>query len=195
MSAVKKPLKKTPKKAPEKAPARKAAPKKEAVRKEAPARKKAAAKPEPKPGPPPAPPREARKEKPRKRRPASRAAAPTGVASSKPGLGSKWTCYHCQVKFYDLNKPVPLCPKCGSDQRDAPRVAPTPPPPEPPRPREKVAAMPASLLDEDEATVEDFEADGAEFDIGPLDDETEPEGDEDFLGAEEPLEEEASDEE
>jgi hypothetical protein len=36
-----------------------------------------------------------------------------------PELGRKYTCYSCHTKFYDLNKPVPLCPKCGSDQRDA----------------------------------------------------------------------------
>jgi hypothetical protein len=36
-----------------------------------------------------------------------------------PELGRKYTCYSCHTKFYDLGKPVPLCPKCGSDQRDA----------------------------------------------------------------------------
>jgi uncharacterized protein (TIGR02300 family) len=36
-----------------------------------------------------------------------------------PDLGRKYTCYSCHTKFYDLNKPVPLCPKCGADQRDA----------------------------------------------------------------------------
>jgi hypothetical protein len=36
-----------------------------------------------------------------------------------PDLGRKYTCYSCHTKFYDLGKPVPLCPKCGSDQRDA----------------------------------------------------------------------------
>lgn len=34
-------------------------------------------------------------------------------------LGKKYTCYSCHTKFYDLGKPVPLCPKCGSDQRNA----------------------------------------------------------------------------
>lgn len=36
-----------------------------------------------------------------------------------PDLGRKYTCYSCHTKFYDLGKPVPLCPKCGADQRDA----------------------------------------------------------------------------
>ena len=34
-------------------------------------------------------------------------------------LGKKYTCYSCHTKFYDLGKPLPLCPKCGADQRDA----------------------------------------------------------------------------
>lgn len=36
-----------------------------------------------------------------------------------PDLGKKYTCYSCHTKFYDLGKPVPLCPKCGADQREA----------------------------------------------------------------------------
>jgi len=36
-----------------------------------------------------------------------------------PELGHKYTCYSCHTKFYDLGKPVPVCPKCGADQRDA----------------------------------------------------------------------------
>lgn len=36
-----------------------------------------------------------------------------------PQLGKKYTCYSCHTKFYDLGKTVPLCPKCGADQRDA----------------------------------------------------------------------------
>ena len=34
-------------------------------------------------------------------------------------LGKKYTCYSCHTKFYDLGKAVPVCPKCGADQRDA----------------------------------------------------------------------------
>ncbi len=35
-------------------------------------------------------------------------------------LGTKYICYKCGTKFYDLKKPVPTCPKCGADQREAP---------------------------------------------------------------------------
>jgi uncharacterized protein (TIGR02300 family) len=40
-------------------------------------------------------------------------------------LGSKYVCYKCGTKFYDLKKPVPTCPKCGADQREAPVAKPT----------------------------------------------------------------------
>jgi hypothetical protein len=35
-------------------------------------------------------------------------------------LGNKYVCYKCGAKFYDLNRPEPLCPKCGADQRKRP---------------------------------------------------------------------------
>jgi uncharacterized protein (TIGR02300 family) len=35
-------------------------------------------------------------------------------------LGTKYTCFKCGTKFYDLKKPAPTCPKCGTDQREAP---------------------------------------------------------------------------
>ena len=34
-------------------------------------------------------------------------------------LGNKHVCFKCAAKFYDLKKPDPICPKCGSDQREA----------------------------------------------------------------------------
>jgi uncharacterized protein (TIGR02300 family) len=41
-----------------------------------------------------------------------------------PNLGVKYACYKCGSKFYDLNKPVPLCPKCGANQREMPKLSP-----------------------------------------------------------------------
>jgi hypothetical protein len=35
-------------------------------------------------------------------------------------LGVKYTCFKCGAKFYDLKRPIPLCPKCGADQRESP---------------------------------------------------------------------------
>lgn len=34
-------------------------------------------------------------------------------------LGTKYECYSCSTKFYDLGKSEPLCPKCGANQKDA----------------------------------------------------------------------------
>ena len=34
--------------------------------------------------------------------------------------GRKFLCYACGCKFYDLNRPQALCPRCGADQDEAP---------------------------------------------------------------------------
>jgi hypothetical protein len=41
-------------------------------------------------------------------------------------LGTKFVCFKCQTKFYDMKKPDPLCPKCGADQRESPALKPAP---------------------------------------------------------------------
>ncbi|MEN0066291.1 MAG: TIGR02300 family protein [Myxococcota bacterium] len=38
----------------------------------------------------------------------------------KTRLGTRYTCYECGTKFYDLNRPAPICPECGADQTNAP---------------------------------------------------------------------------
>ncbi|MDR2697557.1 MAG: FYDLN acid domain-containing protein [Holophagales bacterium] len=35
-------------------------------------------------------------------------------------LGKKWICYSCGAKFYDFLKPEAICPKCASNQKNAP---------------------------------------------------------------------------
>ncbi len=35
-------------------------------------------------------------------------------------LGSKYVCFKCGTKFYDMKRPEPVCPKCSADQRDSP---------------------------------------------------------------------------
>jgi uncharacterized protein (TIGR02300 family) len=40
-------------------------------------------------------------------------------------LGTKFVCFKCSTKFYDLKKPDPICPKCGTDQREAAAVKPS----------------------------------------------------------------------
>lgn len=34
-------------------------------------------------------------------------------------LGTKYDCYNCGTKFYDLGKSEAVCPKCGANQKDA----------------------------------------------------------------------------
>jgi hypothetical protein len=40
-----------------------------------------------------------------------------------PKYGKKFTCYDCGSKFYDMGAQKPLCPKCGANQRKAPKKA------------------------------------------------------------------------
>jgi uncharacterized protein (TIGR02300 family) len=77
-------------------------------------------------------------------------------------LGSKYVCYKCSTKFYDLKKPVPTCPKCGADQREAPVVK-----PQTARQQRAAAAkeaaeeveLPAPETEDEEAEEEEEEAD------------------------------------
>ena len=41
-------------------------------------------------------------------------------------LGSKYVCFKCGTKFYDMKKPDPVCPKCHADQRESPARKPAP---------------------------------------------------------------------
>lgn len=75
-------------------------------------------------------------------------------------LGSKYICYKCGTKFYDLKKPVPSCPKCGADQREAPVVKPQ-------TARQQRAAAKAEAAEEaevPEGAEEEAEEDDAEDD-------------------------------
>lgn len=38
----------------------------------------------------------------------------------KARLGTRYQCYVCGTKFYDMNRPLPTCPDCNADQREAP---------------------------------------------------------------------------
>jgi uncharacterized protein (TIGR02300 family) len=96
-------------------------------------------------------------------------ADPLGLTTgSKPAalskLGTKYTCYKCAAKFYDLNRPEPLCPKCGADQREAPKKTLRPRSAEPETTARREARRMAPLLDDDEeVAVVDKEQ---ELDIG-----------------------------
>lgn len=84
-------------------------------------------------------------------------------------LGTKHTCFKCSTKFYDMKKPVAICPKCGADQRESPALK----APAPSERKSRAAAKPIEPLvdeadaaeelegelDEDEADLEDAEDD------------------------------------
>jgi uncharacterized protein (TIGR02300 family) len=65
-------------------------------------------------------------------------------------LGNKHVCFKCGTKFYDLKKPEPVCPKCGTDQRESPALK----APEPRRSRLS-AARPVAPEPEAEVAVEE----------------------------------------
>lgn len=82
-------------------------------------------------------------------------------------LGTKHTCFKCGTRFYDLKKPAPICPKCGTDQRESPalkppsaaerkRAAPKPPP-EP-----EVAVAAEDLEEESEEAADEDDAPASE---------------------------------
>ena len=41
-----------------------------------------------------------------------------------PNLGTRYVCFRCGTKFYDLQRPAALCPECGADQVDGPSATP-----------------------------------------------------------------------
>jgi uncharacterized protein (TIGR02300 family) len=98
----------------------------------------------------------------------------------KSKLGKRYTCFQCQLKFYDLNRPEPLCPKCGADQRENPN----------PDPREALLArfkgkvVAKNLRIEEEAEEEDAEED-VDLDPDEIDEDDEEAGEEEAAGEEE----------
>jgi hypothetical protein len=189
MSPTKKTAKPKVKAAPKKpvrAPAARTDTKAEAARKRAPepaeARakekdaRKAAAKPARKEPAPPA------------RKPTGRAAAARGVpGGTRADLGQKFLCFQCNAKFYDLNKPEPVCPKCGADQRHRPKADAKAKPSAPSGQRRPVTRPMVPLLDDED---EDDVIVDEELDLGLDGVEESPE---DFTEEEEPEEEESGD--
>jgi uncharacterized protein (TIGR02300 family) len=41
-------------------------------------------------------------------------------SARKAKLGQRWVCFKCNLRFYDLNKPDPICPKCSANQQESP---------------------------------------------------------------------------
>jgi uncharacterized protein (TIGR02300 family) len=65
-------------------------------------------------------------------------------------LGTKYECYSCGTKFYDLGKSEPVCPKCGANQKDV-TSSDTPSSSQSSRRRRKAEVVPKAIeVDEDE---------------------------------------------
>ena len=73
----------------------------------------------------------------------------TAGATAASALGLKHICFACEAKFYDLNKPEPICPKCDANQLEAPKKASASGPRSGKRGRRGSRSM-APLLDDDE---------------------------------------------
>ena len=84
----------------------------------------------------------------------------------KAMLGVKHVCFGCGVRFYDMNKPEPICPKCSADQRQRPKQEATPSA-SPPAPK-RAQPRPMPLLDDDDGESVPFEED-VELEVGGLD--------------------------
>ena len=88
--------------------------------------------------------------------------------------GVKYKCHGCACKFYDLNKPRAVCPKCGADQAEKARAV-----------EEVLEEEELEGADDDKLEAEDKEGDAAVSD--PDDSLTPPE---EVLGYDETDEEE-----
>ncbi len=90
----------------------------------------------------------------------------------KSKLGKRYQCFECGLKFYDLNRPEPLCPKCGADQRNDPN----------PDPRDAILAKyrgkTGAKLREDELAEEEEGEEEVDVEDDELDDDEEEEGEE-----------------
>jgi len=83
-------------------------------------------------------------------------------------LGTKYECYNCGTRFYDLAKPEPLCPKCGANQKDAERNE-SPAVSQAARKKRKAEVVKALEVDEDvpieDIPEEDLEGAGLDADL------------------------------
>jgi len=68
----------------------------------------------------------------------------------KATLGERYVCFSCETKFYDLNRPKPKCPSCGTDQRDRTEDA------EAPKTKAPAAPKPAKTASKAEAEAEEL---------------------------------------
>lgn len=95
--------------------------------------------------------------------------------------GNRFICYSCGCKYYDLNRPEPLCPRCGADPREVVVGA-------RPAPRQSRASA-SSDVEEGESDITDESLD-IDFEGGGILDDEEEDVEEDLEGEEDEEEEE-----
>ena len=92
-----------------------------------------------------------------------------------PELGKKYECAECGAKFYDLGKPEPACPRCGTSARDTSptekRAA--------PEPRARYVAPPPPAEVEEDLVADDIVEDDEEILTVPGAEDEEEEDDDD----------------
>ena len=83
-------------------------------------------------------------------------------------LGNKYECFNCGARFYDLGKAEPVCPKCGSNQKEAENAD---PPLVTQATRRKKSALPREVEDDEEETTPVIELDDEDLDDEDLEEE------------------------
>ena len=94
-------------------------------------------------------------------------------------LGTKFECYSCGTKFYDLGKSEPVCPKCGSNQKDV-ASSDTPAASQASRRRRKAEVVGKAIEVDDDEPIADLDEEivpDAEIDAADLGDDEEEEED------------------
>ena len=86
-------------------------------------------------------------------------------------LGTKYECFSCGAKFYDLGKSEPLCPKCGANQKHAKQATPAAEAATARRRRREEVLRPV----EDEEVIPEAEAELEEVTVGEVEEEREDE--------------------
>lgn len=99
-----------------------------------------------------------RKKKPAAKPPRSETPVEVVAGDRSQRLGAKHTCFACGAKFYDLNKPEPVCPKCAANQLEKPKEEAPAKASSESKPAPRVKEM--SYLDDDETSDDDSSGDG-----------------------------------
>lgn len=95
-------------------------------------------------------------------------------------LGTKFECYNCGTKFYDLGKTEAVCPKCGANQKDSVQAE-APAASQASRRKRKVEIKPIETVDEEETVdvAPDEDLDTPDLEEGDLDEEEQEDLDDD----------------